>query len=971
MSLIYIYSFAIHSSFNLCTDLVSNQPTDRAVQNVERGIHDKIVIQFNNQSVQPFARESDSLSKDLVKSVLNGQPIKRQSKRDTESILQSYQHDFGHNHDRPIVASQKGKTKSTSTLPNKLILLRDHPMKPSPSKSYESISFESVAFVLTKFILDTKEEYIMSNNKSIHRWDQVLQTLSVLSKDFNNMVNDVYRLRTLDFSPLKLPRLDYINQEKIDEKRVDMATALMIEADLIPGVAVRYLSGEYTAEHRNVDSILSYVHGHVDEADEKNMERFLREGVPSSFDWVEPRENKMARLDMGNQPSIERNEELVRKTINKEDRYSHVLPMARWIPRFSPYCRHNYQGLITKNGKGRVVWDETTIPRDAPHLTVINRIAPRDDIIQVSYGDVPKRFMMSILNIRASFPDEEIFIPAADITACFRTNKTHPDLTGALGFILQDHYHLSTSMVFGHVESASVWEPTRRILEKMTLVEFNGPKDLEQIHKYYLDMLNWDDFETSNPPPGTLQRSAKCSKITGVVDSQGRFVQPKPGIFVDDALPVSTRRYIRRLLAALIEAIFNILGHPDTAVRRNPLSMEKWIDHRVSWQSTLLGFRWNTRKLTIGIPEDYLATVRSLIVQKGWAYRKVFTVPDISKLIGKIGHIAQAVPWVYHLISHLYASVSYALTKNRELLASNSKEFNDLLKVVKGEASYQILGQGQDDNQQINLNVVNYAKSRVAKMPHLLDNQYPIVKSMRNELNFLIQLLEDRNINWHSPIAHNVERDPTFNSHADACLEEMGGFSIKLAFMWHVSFPEDICKRTIKYVKSGSHQIGINVLEFAAIIINYAAALTAIATMCPGDDPYPILLNHADNTSAVKWVRLCTNSIIGRRLAILFCFLIMDEPLGINAKWLAGDENEIADAISRFKSKMSTNTSSLNYTNLFQSLKQRYPALRNCRTFQPSQSLLSILWRTILTESLPTLEEVRLLKRNSLGKLVI
>jgi hypothetical protein len=101
---------------------------------------------------------------------------------------------------------------------------------------------------------------------------------------------------------------------------------------------------------------------------------------------------------------------------------------------------------------------------------------------------------------------------------------------------------------------------------------------------------------------------------------------------------------------------------------------------------------------------------------------------------------------------------------------------------------------------------------------------------MRNELDFLIQLLEDENINWHSPIAHNVERDPTFNSHADSCLEEMGGFSIKLAFMWHVLFPDEICKRTIKYVKSGPHQIGINVLEFAAIIINYAAALTAIAT---------------------------------------------------------------------------------------------------------------------------------------------
>ena len=945
------------------------QATDQSVQNVENAIHSKIVIDFKSQNFQPAARESNGQRSALVDSILNGEPIKRQSKKDTNSILQSYQDEYGSNYDQPIVASEKGKKQSTSTLPNKLILLRDHPMKPSVSKSYECIAFESATFVLTKYILDKKREYIASNNKSIHRWDQVLGTLSVLSKDFNDMVNDVDRLRTMDFSPLKLPRLDYNEQEKIDENRVDMTTALMIETGLIPGIAVRYLSGEYTAEHRDVEAILSYVHGHITSEDENNMRKFLTEGAPSKFDWVEPRDNKMARLDMGNQPSIERNGELVRKTINKEDRYSHVLPMAKWIVRFSPYCRHNYQGLVTKNGKGRVVWDETTIPKEAPHLTVINRIAPRDEIIKVSYGDVPKRFMMSILNMRASFPDEDIFIPAADITACFRSNKTHPDLTGALGFILQDYYFLATSMVFGHIESASCWEPFRIAIEEMALVEFNGPKDLETMHKYYLDLLNWEDFETSNPPPGALQRSARCSRITGVVDSQGRFVQPKPGIFVDDALLVSIRKYIRRLLAALIEAIFNILGKPDIAVRRNPLSMEKWIGHRVSWRSILIGFKWDTRALTIGIPEEYLNTVRSLIAQKGWEHRKTFTVPEISKLIGKIGHIAQAVPWVYHLISHLYASVSYALTKNRQLLTSNSKEFNDLLKVIKGEASYHILG--KDDDQEINLNVVTYAKSRVAKLPHLQDNKYPIVKSMRNELDFLIQLLKDENINWHSPIAHNVERDPTCNSHADACLEEMGGFSIKLAFMWHVLFPDEICKRTIKYVKSGPRQIGINVLEFAAIIINYAAALTAIAISFPDDDPYPILLNHADNKSAVKWVRLCTESIIGRRLAILFCFLIMDEPLGINAKWLAGDENEIADAISRIKSKMSTNTSSLNYTNLFQSLKQQYPVLQNCRTFQPSQSLLSMLWRTILTENLPTLEEVRLLKRSGLGKLVI
>lgn len=940
--------------------------------NVEKAIHSKIVLDSKGHNYQNIVPESNPNQHNqlLLRSIMNGALPKRQSKKDADATLRSYEDKFGTSFNHPIVSSTKGKPPLLPTLPNKLILYRDHPMKPSPSKSYETeASFESAAFVLTKYIFNKKSSLIMGNTKISRNWDQVLQTLSMLSKDFNAMVNDVHRLRTVDFSPLKLPRLDYNNQNQIDESRVEMATALMIAADLIPGVAVRYLSGEYTAENRDPISIISYVHGHVDPVDEDRMMQVLTEGVPSKFDWVETRENKLTRLDMGNQPSINNNDDLVRKTINKEDRYSHVLPMLKWIPRFSPYCRHNYQGLVTKNGKGRVVWDETSIPRNAPHLTVMNRIAPREDIIQVSYGDVPKRFMKSILNMRASFPDEEIFIPAGDITACFRWPRTHPDLGGALGFVLQDYYHLATSMVFGHIESASCWEPFRRAIETMALVEFNSQKDLESIHKSYLDLLDWEDFNSPNPPPGSLQRSAKCSKITGVIDAQGRFLQPKPGIFVDDALLVSIRRYIKRLLASLIEAIFNIMGRPNTSVRRNHLSMEKWINHRVAWLSVLLGFEWNTRALTVGIPEEYLDTVRSLLSQKGWAYRKTFNVPEISKLIGKIGHIAQAVPWVYHLISHLYASVSYALTKNRSRLASNSKEFQDLLKVIKGQASYKILDGEANDDEDINLNVVAYAKSTVAKMPHHSRAQYPIVKTMRKELDVLIQLFDDKSIKWHSPIAHNVERDPFAISCGDSCLDEMGGFSIKLRFIWHVQFPRDICQRTIRYIKSGPLQIGINVLEFTAIIINYAAALTAITSNFPEEDPYPILLNCADNMSSVKWIRLCTESIIGRRLAIIFCFLIMDSPLGINAKWIAGEDNIIADAISRLKSRMSSNNSSLKYSDVFKSLKQQYPVLQNCRTFHPSPSLLSMLWNTILTESTPTLEEVRQLKQSGLGKL--
>ncbi len=105
------------------------------------------------------------------------------------------------------------------------------------------------------------------------------------------------------------------------------------------------------------------------------------------------------------------------------------------------------------------------------------------------------------------------------------------------------------------------------------------------------------------------------------------------------------------------------------------------------------------------------------------------------------------------------------------------------------------------------------------------------------------------------------------------------------------------------------------------------------------------------------WIRLCTSSLIGRRLSLFFCFLLIDSHLGANAKYLPGDENFIADAISRIKQQKGIHNFFYDYS----SLKQNYPIFENCRSFQPSQELLSMLWTIILSENMPTLSQVRTL----------
>ena len=55
-------------------------------------------------------------------------------------------------------------------------------------------------------------------------------------------------------------------------------------------------------------------------------------------------------------------------------------------------------------------------------------------------------------------------------------------------------------------------------------------------------------------------------------------------------------------LAALIEAIFVIMGKPDAAIRQCPLALDKWVDMVLGPIQTMLGHIHETNKITVAIP---------------------------------------------------------------------------------------------------------------------------------------------------------------------------------------------------------------------------------------------------------------------------------------------------------------------------------------------------------------------------------
>ena len=595
---------------------------------------------------------------------------------------------------------------------------------------------------------------------------------------------------------------------------------------------------------------------------------------------------------------------------------------------------------------------------------VLNDYTSVENEPEVTFGTAKTDFYWLIYNLRISYPETPILLALADVKACFRFPRIHPDLTGAFGFLAANFYCLAIAMVFGSNTSAASWEPFRRAIEGLSKKFANQPL-LVQKHKKFIDMVLWElPMEQSDKPI----KAIKCPLNPGVFDRLGKQINHPSRIWVDDILIAAAGvDKMKMTLAAVIEAIFVVLGQPEVEKRQCPLAMDKWTDLIIGEEQTALGLKLNTRKLTVSIPKEYLDETL-LLIQNNWhKHRKTFTAIEASRMVGKLARLAEGSIWVCYMVSQFYASIAHALAQNRFTLENSSKEFQKLTSLIQNR-SVKIASKYNKDYEKI----IRFALKKSARMVHHAPIKYNIVPSMREEINFFEEHLKPGSGTvWETPIAFLIERTPFASSYGDACLDAAGGYSIDLKFWWHIRFPLKVVLRTLKYLpdnKSGN-LISINVLEFVVVIIDYCAALTVILLEDVTDDPHPVLLNIADNTAAHAWtMHTCKSSRLGKLLAKLFCYLLMDSVLGINSKWIDTTHNFIADEISRLKKLQASSSKHFSFD--YSLLQQKYPQLKNCRFFQPSASLLSMIWDVLLLEKLPSLKQVKTLKQSGLGKLI-
>ncbi len=148
---------------------------------------------------------------------------------------------------------------------------------------------------------------------------------------------------------------------------------------------------------------------------------------------------KASIIQKGNQATFKMHPEILTKTMNKEDRHSHLLQVKLWVLHFSPWCCHIAQGMLIKPGKNPcIIFDALT--KGHPHKVVLNDVATTEFEANITFGAAKLELLQRIYNWRVSHPKSKIYLALADITACFQFPRVHADLTGAFGFMAKDMY---------------------------------------------------------------------------------------------------------------------------------------------------------------------------------------------------------------------------------------------------------------------------------------------------------------------------------------------------------------------------------------------------------------------------------------------------------------------------------------------------------------------------------------------------
>jgi hypothetical protein len=116
-------------------------------------------------------------------------------------------------------------------------------------------------------------------------------------------------------------------------------------------------------------------------------------------------------------------------------------------------------------------------------------------------------------------------------------------------------------------------------------------------------MLKWEKID----PSAKLTPAFSCTINHGIIDDSRNQINHPACIHVNNTLMLALNiDHMKMVLAAMIKAIFIVMGKPGVAVSQCPLATDKWLELMIGPKQTMVGVIIDTNRLTIAIPAKYL-----------------------------------------------------------------------------------------------------------------------------------------------------------------------------------------------------------------------------------------------------------------------------------------------------------------------------------------------------------------------------
>ena len=287
----------------------------------------------------------------------------------------------------------------------------------------------------------------------------------------------------------------------------------------------------------------------------------------------------------------------------------------------------------------------------------------------VYYQSGLKRLWKRVYNLRINHPQEEIIVYKDDLVSAFRRLRYHPDAAAAYSYILGQFFVIPIGMVFGARDSPSFF----CMLSELRFFASRYVHKLP-VNKPLASLIDNVVFQSAAPKPDILQPAQKDDLNPGL---DGTIPGHQP-TFVDDTIMAELRNIIRTAAENSVFTASLFVG--SSALVEEPVSMEKF-EKFFSHVNETLGFITNSRTLTATYPDHNKESLTKLLTSSDWKPNSRHSVRLLARILGKVRHVAQILPFGNHLSIHLQICFSKFIIKKIHS-NTNVKNMKQVLKAA-------------------------------------------------------------------------------------------------------------------------------------------------------------------------------------------------------------------------------------------------------------------------------------------------